>query len=54
MNQLLSNLFSKIGNGQVVESFFPEKMISDLLESHYFLKFGKKRYEKSAVQNKIC
>ena len=38
--QPLKNSFSKIGNGQVVENFFPTKMNRDLLESHHFLKFG--------------
>ena len=37
------NLFSKIGNGQVVENLLPKKMNRDLLESHHFLKFGSKR-----------
>ena len=36
------NLFSKIGNGEVVENLFSEEIIRDLLESHNFLKFGKK------------
>ena len=34
--------FSEIGKGQVVENLFPEKMIRDFAESHYFQKFGKK------------
>ena len=38
--------FWKIGNGQVVENLFPAKMIRDLSESHYFWKFGIKRWEK--------
>ena len=29
-------------------------MIHDLSESHHFYKFGKKRYEKKALENKIC
>ena len=41
--QPLKNLFLKIRNGEVVGNLFSEKMIHDLLESHYFLKFGKKR-----------
>ena len=36
------NSISKIGNGHVVENLFPKKMNRDLLESHYFLKFGSK------------
>ena len=39
----LKNLFLTIRNGDVVGNFFTEKMIHDLLESHNFLKFGKKR-----------
>ena len=38
------NLFSKIGNGEVMENLFSEKMIRDLSESHNFLKFDKNRY----------
>ena len=41
--QPLKNLFLKIRNGEVRENLFFEKMIHDLLESHNFLKFGKKR-----------
>ena len=41
--QPLKNLFLKIRNGEVVENLFSEKMIHDLLESHNFLKFDKKR-----------
>ena len=41
--QPLKNSFSKIGNCQVVENLFPQKMNRDLLESHNFLKFGMKR-----------
>ena len=37
------NLFSKIGNGQVVENIFPKRMNRDLLESHHFYKFDLKR-----------
>ena len=33
----------KIGNHQVVESLFSDKMICELLESHNFYKFGSKR-----------
>ena len=36
-------LFLKIRNGEVVGNIFSEKMNHDLLESHNFLKFGKKR-----------
>ena len=39
----LKNLFSKIGNSEVLENLFSKKIICDLLESHNFLKFGKKR-----------
>ena len=35
--QPLKNLFSKIGNGQVIENLFPEKMIHDSLEWYHFL-----------------
>ena len=31
---IIINSISKIGNGQVVENFFPKKMNRDLLESH--------------------
>ena len=41
--QPLKNLFLKIRNVKVVVNFFSEKMIHDLLESHNFLKFGKKQ-----------
>ena len=41
--QSLKNLFFKIRNGKVVANLFSEKMIHDLLESHNFFKFGKKR-----------
>ena len=41
--QPLKNLFLKITNGEIVGNLFSEKMIHDLLESHNFLKFGKKR-----------
>ena len=40
---MLKNLFLKIKNGEVVGNLFSEKMIHDLLESHDFLKFGKKQ-----------
>ena len=30
---------------------FPEKMIRDSLESHYFVKFGMKRYGKKFGKN---
>ena len=36
LNLIIIDSFSKIGNGQVVENLFPEKMIYDLLESHHF------------------
>ena len=41
--QPLKDLFLKIRNGEVVGNLFSEKMIHDSLESHNFLKFGKKR-----------
>ena len=41
--QPLKNLFLKIRNGEVVGNLYSEKMIHDLLESHNFLKFDKKR-----------
>ena len=63
MNKLLSNsaiclyfikykykIFLKIRNGEVVGNLFSEKMIHDLLESHNFLKFGKKQKEKKLGQ----
>ena len=40
---MASNLFLKVRYGEVVENLFSEKMIHDLLESHNFLKFGKKQ-----------
>ena len=43
LNLIIIYLFSKIRNGQVVENLIFEKMIRNLLESHNFLKFGKKR-----------
>ena len=49
-SQRLKNLFWKIKNCQFVENLFPEKMIRELLESCYFLKFGLKRYEKKFRQ----
>ena len=33
---IIINSISKIGNGYIVENFFPKKMDSDLLESHHF------------------
>ena len=33
-----------------MENLFSEKMIRDLLESHNFLKFGKKRLDKKLWQ----
>ena len=41
--QPLKNLFLKIRNGEVVRNLFSEEMLHDLLKSHNFLKFGKKR-----------
>ena len=38
LNLITINLFSKIGNIQVVGNLFPEKMIHDLSELHHFLK----------------
>ena len=35
--------FTKIGNGLVVGNLFLEKVICNLLKSHAFLKFDKKR-----------
>ena len=43
LNLVIVDSFSKIGNGQVVENLFLEKVICNLLESHHSLKFGKKR-----------
>ena len=37
------NLFSKIGNGQVVENIFPEKISYDLKNFNHFQKIGKER-----------
>ena len=53
LHLIIIDLFSKIGNGQIVENLFPKKMIYDLSESHHFLKFGKKRKKKSWFKNKI-
>ena len=50
LNLMIINSFSKIGNGQVVENLFLQKVICNLLKSHNFLKFGKKRYEKKLGQ----
>ena len=41
--QPLKNLFLKIRKRKVVGNLFSAKMIHDLLESHNFFKFGKKR-----------
>ena len=41
--QPLKKLFLKIRKGEDVDNLFSEKMIHDLLESHNFLKFSKKR-----------
>ena len=43
LNLIIFDKFSKIGDGQVVENLFLEKMIRNLLESHHFFKFGKKQ-----------
>ena len=43
MVSALKEFILKIRNGEVVENLFSKKMIHDLLESHNFLKFGKKR-----------
>ena len=43
LNFIKIDSFSKIGNGQVIENLFLEKMIRHLLESHNFQKFGSKR-----------
>ena len=44
--------FLKIGNGQVVQNLFPEKMIRHLLELHHFLKFGMTFYEQNLKLSK--
>ena len=41
--QPLKNLFFEMRNDEVVGNLFSEKMIYDLLKSHNFLKFGRKR-----------
>ena len=41
--QPLKKLFLKIRKGEDVENLFSDKMIYDLLESHSFLKYGKKQ-----------
>ena len=43
MVSAFKELFPKNGNGKVVKILFPEKMIRDLLELHYFLKLDMKR-----------
>ena len=43
LNLIITNLFSIIGNCQVVGNLFPEKIISNLLETHHFLKFISKQ-----------
>ena len=43
INFIFAPTFFLIRNGEVVGNLFSEKMIHDLLESHNFLKFGKKR-----------
>ena len=40
---ILKNLFLKIRNCELVGNLFSEKMLHDLLESHNYLKFVKKR-----------
>ena len=49
--QPLKSLFLKIRNGEIVRNLFSEKMIHDLLESHNFFKFAKRRKEKSCIKN---
>ena len=51
---IIIDWFSKIGNGQVVEILFPEKITHDISESQHFLKFGKKQYGKKSLKNQIC
>ena len=54
LHLIIIDVFSKIGNRQVVENLFPGKMIYDLLESHHSWKFGSKGWEKkSSGKNKI-
>ena len=43
MVSAIKEFIFKNGNSEVVENLFSEKMIHDFLESHDFLKFGKKR-----------
>ena len=43
LNLIIIDSFSKSGIGPVVESLFLIKVTRNLLESHNFLKFGKKR-----------
>ena len=43
LNLIIIYSFKKIENGQVVGNLFLEKVICNLLKSHNFLKFGKKR-----------
>ena len=50
---MIISLFSKIGNCQVVEDLFPEKMIRDLLDSHHFKNFARSDKKKSSGENKI-
>ena len=45
LNLIIIDLFAKVGNIQVVENIFPDKMIHNLSKSHHFLKFCKKLYE---------
>ena len=48
----ICNKILKSGNGKVVKIFIPEKTISNLSESHYFVKFGMKR-DKEKCSEKI-
>ena len=40
---IIINSISKVGNVHVIENLFLEKVIRNLLVSHNFFKFGKKR-----------
>ena len=46
---LIIDLFSKIGNGQVVENLFSEKMIHYLSESNYVCNYIKKNSLKKVI-----
>ena len=50
MISAIKEFIFKISSSEVVKSIFSEKMICDLLESHNFLKFCKKRQEKKLGQ----